>query len=341
MRQRVNHELGILRGLGGAEDFRVVGELAEFAREEGVALRLRAAGCSSILPYLLGLSDVDPLRHRLYFERFRDPGGRWAPPFVLQVDRQHLERIYRLADLGYGRDLIRRTIYFLPTTALETIPLQVIDAIRRDPGLAEPLDTIPPDDEAAFRLIGRGDTEGLCLLAQDRLCDLLSRLQPASIEDLAAAVTLDCLSVEREDLMDQYLGRNDNLRFPESDNPVMLEALGETRGLILYQEQIMMLLHKFGGIPPADGYEFVKAACKRKAAVVAEYRARFLSGATKQGIEPQSADRLFDQLAGAAGNALSKTTCLGTAMTIYQAAYLKAHYRPTFDRVLGKVLARA
>jgi DNA polymerase III alpha subunit len=186
--QRVNHELEILRGLGGAEDSLAVTELVRFACEEGIPLRLRAAGCSSIFPYLLGLSDVDPLRHHLYFERFRDPSGRWAPPFVIQVDNKHLERIRHLADLGYGRDLVRRTISFLPTTTLETIPLLVIDAIRQEGGPAGQLNRIPPDDEAAFRLICRGDTEGLCLLHRGRLRGVMPRLQPASIEDLAAAL---------------------------------------------------------------------------------------------------------------------------------------------------------
>jgi DNA polymerase III alpha subunit len=169
----------------------------------------------------------------------------------------------------------------------------------------------------------------------------MPRLQPARIEDVAAALTMDCRSAECEDLMDQYLGRTANPGFPGSDDPAIVGTLGETRGLILYQEQIMLLLNRFGGIAPADGYEFVKAASKRKAAVVAEYRAKFLSGAAGQEIEPQFAGRLFQQLADAAVYALCKATCLATAMTIYRAAYLKAHYRRAFDTVLGTVLARA
>jgi len=97
---RINHELEILRGLGGAEDFLALTELIRFASEEGIQLRLKASGCSSIFPYFLGLANVDPLRHRLYFERFRDPLGRWASPFVIQVDSEHYQRIRHIADLG-------------------------------------------------------------------------------------------------------------------------------------------------------------------------------------------------------------------------------------------------
>lgn len=329
---RINHELEILRGLGGAEDFFAIIELTRFAAEEGIQLRLKASGCSSIFPYFLGLSNVDPLRYGLCFERFRDPQGRWAPPFVVQVDSEHCQRIRHIADLGYGKDFIKRTIHFLPTIELERIPNLASKWIRNEGDRDWQLDAIPTRDETTFRLICRGDTEGLCVLHLEPLRELLHRLQPRSIEDLAAALTVHCLSVEREDLMDDYLARTGNAAFSGAENPDILKALGETRGLILYQEQIMMLLDRLGGIAPADGYEFVKAACKRKADAVAECRAKFLSGATGRGIHAEAAGRLFEEVTPAAGYAFCKANYVANAMAVYEAAYLKAHHRSEFER---------
>ena len=339
--QRMLHETKILCRLGLAEDLQAAAELAQFAREEGIHFRLKASGCSSILPYLLGFSDVDPLRHRLYFERFRDPDARWAPPFVIEIDGQHRERIRHLANLGYGKDFIKRTIQFLPTMSLQRIPLLASKSIRHERDPAWQLDTIPTRDETTFHLICRGDTEGLCVLHRGPLRDLLPRLQPRSIEDLAAALTVHCLSVEREDLMDEYLARAENPAFPGAENPDILETLGETRGLILYQEQIMMLLDRLGGIAPADGYEFVKAACKRKANAVAECQAGFLSGAIGRGIQPEAAGRLFEEVTRAAGYAFCKANYVAKAMAVYQTAYLKAHHRSEFERAWKAVRAGA
>ena len=59
---RLNHELAILDLLGRADDFLAMAELAKFAREGSIPLRLTGSGCSSIIPYLFGFSDVDPIR---------------------------------------------------------------------------------------------------------------------------------------------------------------------------------------------------------------------------------------------------------------------------------------
>lgn len=339
--RRINHELDILRELGGAEDFFAIIELTRFAAEEGIQFRLKASGCSSIFPYFLGLANVDPLRHHLYFERFRDPKGRWAPPFVIQVDCEHYQRIRHIADLKYGKDFIKRTIHFIPAMNLERIPLLATKWIRDERDRDWQLDAIPTRDEPTFELICSGGTEGLYILPRSLLRELLPRLQPRSVEDLAATMTVHCLSVEREDLMDEYLARAENPVFSAVEDPDILEVLGETRGLILYQEQIMMLLDMFGGVAPADGYEFMKAACKRKSDAVAECRAEFLSGATGRGIHAESAGRLFEEMTQAAGYAFCKASWVANAMAVYEAAYLKAHYRPEFDRAWKAVRAGA
>jgi len=147
--------------------------------------------------------------------------------------------------------------------------------------------------------------------------------------------------VEREDLMKEYLTRAENPAFPAAENGGILEALDETRGLILYQEQIMMLLDRLGGIAPAGGYEFIKAACKRKADAVAECRAKFLSGATGRGIHVEPAGRLFEEMTQAAGYAFCKANYVAKAMAVYEAAYLKAHHRPEFERAWREVRAGA
>ena len=311
--QRLDHELAILDRIGRVDEFLAVAELVEFARDESIPLRLTGSGCSSIIPYLLGFSDVDPVRHHLYFERFRDPKGRWAPPFVIQVDGEHPERIARVASLGYGKEFVEKSVHFTSTMTREKVPILVVEALQREHGCIVNLSRIPLDDDQAFRLV---------------------------LEDLAATETLYSFSIERGDLMERYLQRADEAQFPGSDNPAILEALAETRGLILYQEQIMMLLYRIGEICPADGFDFIKAVFKRKVATVAVYRAKFLRTAVEANMDMGTAERLLDQITEAAGYALCKANSVAMAVTTYKAAYLKAHYRPECDEVVRKVQAR-
>ena len=336
---RLDHELAILDRLGRVDEFLAVGELTDFAQEEGIPLRLTGSGCSSIIPYLVGLSDVDPIRHQLLFERFRDPDRRWAPPFAIQVDCEHEGRISRIAVLGYGKSFIKATIMFMPAMTLERVPWLIVKSLQREHGCSVDLGHIPLDDGQTFRLIQSGDTEGIGVLDSDGLRYLLPRLRPASIENLAATITLYTLAIKRGDRMEQYLQRADEPEFPGSENADILEVLAETRGLILYQEQIMMLLNRIGGICPADGFEFIKAVFKRKAATVAEYQGKFLRNAIGDKTDEETAGRLFDRITEAAGYAscLCKANYVSEAMMIYQAAYLKAHHRSEFDRVLGRI----
>jgi len=336
--RRLDHELAILDRLGRVDEFLAVGELTDFAHEEGIQLRLTGSACSSIIPYLVGLSDVDPIRHQLFFERFCDPDGRWAPPFAIRVEEEHLNRISRIASLGYGENFIEETISFMPGTTLERVPWLVVELLQREQGCTVDLRRIPLDDDQAFRLIQRGDNEGMGVFDSDGLGSLLPHLRPVSIEKLAAAATVYTLAIKRGDLLEQYLQQADETEFPGSENADILDVLAETRGLILYQEQIMMLLNRIGGICPADGFDFIKAVFKRKAVEVAEYRRKFLRNAVGDKTDKEMSGRLLDRITEAAGYAscLCKANYVSEAMMVYQAAYLKAHHRSEFDRVLGK-----
>ena len=337
--RRLDHELAILDRIGRADDFLAVVELVAFAREESIPLRLTGSGCSSIIPYLLGFSDVDPIRHQLFFERLGDPDGRWVPAFYIQVDRKHLERILSMVYEYNGdvRDGERAAIY---VGTLDWNPLLVAEWLQREHGCTVDLGNIPLDDDQAFRLIRSGDTEEIDVFDSDGLRYLLPRFRPASVEVLAGTNTLYMLAIEREDLMERYLQPAGEAQFPGSDNPDILEALAETRGLILYQEQIMMLLDRIGGIRPADGFDFIKSVSRRKAATVAEYRRKFLRIAVGNNADKETAEGLFDQITEAAGFFVCKANCVAEAIRTYQAAYLKAHYRPELDKVLEEYQAR-
>ncbi|NIV32627.1 MAG: hypothetical protein GWN58_25240, partial [Anaerolineae bacterium] len=70
-----DHELGIIERLGLAGYFLVVWDIVRFAREQGIRCQGRGSAANSLVAYLLGITQVDPLRHNLLFERFLSEGG--------------------------------------------------------------------------------------------------------------------------------------------------------------------------------------------------------------------------------------------------------------------------
>jgi DNA polymerase-3 subunit alpha len=118
-------------------------------------------------------------------------------------------------------------------------------------------------------------------------------------------------------------GRLDSLRSPGL-------VFGEGVSLLLYQEQIMLVLNQLGGIALEDGYEFVKQAAKRKD--VEAFRERFLTSSVNSTMSKDEGETLFGELAEAACYAVCKSHQLAIAVTTWQSAYLKTHYRRKFEQ---------
>ena len=79
-------------------------EIRRFAWNHGIPCRLILAGSGSIMAQLLGLTDVNRIFLNLFFERFRDPQGRWAPKFHFEVPKERRESVLDFANEHYGQE---------------------------------------------------------------------------------------------------------------------------------------------------------------------------------------------------------------------------------------------
>jgi len=190
------------------------------------------------------------------------------------------------------------------------IPWLVAGSIRKEGRLDFDLGQIPLDDQDAFELFRSGDTEEIMFFHCPAGREKLQRLQPSSIADLAAVSALIQVSVDHGQLMRLFEQRVKGSQCPEAVHPAITEVTADSRGLILFQEQVMMLLNRLGGITVADGFDFIKAVARRKSAVVAQYRVGFLESARENGIRQKSAEAIFGQLQQAASYVCCKATCV-------------------------------
>lgn len=342
-RRVLEKELDAIANLGLAQEFMAAAEIHRYSLRQHIPCRLIGAGCSSRVCYVLGLTEVDPQGGTLVFERFCDPKGRRPVEFTLEVPEDEREWVTEVAGRKYGHDYVQDRFWFAIMPRIVTVPYRVLWLLEEKEGRPFDLGKLSVaarshhEGRETFAKIRAGDTKGVFLLETPDLRSRLPELAPQAVEDLAAIIALETITIDQPGLMEEYLRDEGPTRFPPATREVAGRLLGDTRNLILYQEQIMLLLSSFGGIELSNGYIFVREAAKRKQAVVEEYRGHFLKKASgKSG--KKDAEGLFTQLVQAAIYACCRSHQMADAMTSFQAAYLKTHHPAEFRRGLEESL---
>src|SRR5438093_4087537 len=99
---------------------------------------------------------------------------------------------------------------------------------------------------------------------------------------------------------------------------------------MIFQEQVMRILNRLGGIELSRAYATIKAISKKKADVIAQSRGQFIAGAIERGLEREKAAKIFDLIEYFGGYGFNKSHSAAYALVAYQTAYLKAHYPTEF-----------
>ncbi len=184
--------------------------------------------------------------------------------------------------------------------------------------------TIPLDDPATFALLCRVEAVGIFQLESAGMRDVLRRLQPDRFEDLIALVAL-----YRPGPMDdipRYLACKHGEEAVTYLHPLLKDILEPTYGVMVYQEQVMQIAQVLGGYTLGAADLLRRAMGKKIKSEMDAQRALFTEGAIKNGIKPNIASQIFDQMAKFAGYGFNKSHSAPYALLAYQTAYLKANY---------------
>lgn len=194
------------------------------------------------------------------------------------------------------------------------------------------LESISLDDEKTFALLSRGESVGIFQLESELFQDLLKRMQPRSFAELAALLALG--RPGPLSLVPTYLA---NRAAPEKvhyAHPVLKEILGETYGLAVYQEQVIQLGHRLGGMSRNEADLLRIAISKKDGSLINQLAETFIRGCEENGLSPKDARNLFAAVRRFAGYAFNKSHSVCYALISYRAAYLKAHYPQAFFAAL-------
>ena len=200
----------------------------------------------------------------------------------------------------------------------------------------EPLDllSLPLDDDATYKLLQRGEAKGLFQLDGSGIRDLLVKMKPDRFADLIAILALYRPGPLNGGMVDAYVNRKHGRELATYEHPVMKEVLEETYGVMVYQEQVMRILNRLGGVELSKAYATIKAISKKKSDVIAEGRKDFVTGAVSRGLEASVAGKIFELIEFFGGYGFNKSHTTAYALVAYQTAYLKAHYPTDFMAAL-------
>ena len=133
----------------------------------------------------------------------------------------------------------------------------------------------------------RGETKGVFQLESGGIRDLLQRMKPDHFRDIIATNALYRPGPLEGGMVDDYIEVKHGRKQAEYKHPVMKDILEETHGVMVYQEQVMRILNRLGGIELANAYTCIKAISKKKLAMIRQVREEFVEGAMASGLSQQ------------------------------------------------------
>jgi DNA-directed DNA polymerase III PolC len=197
----------------------------------------------------------------------------------------------------------------------ETLPEAGIwKAVGREPADGGPhpldLDRVHCDDQRVFDLFRRGDTAGVFQFESSGMRRLLVDLRPDRIEDLIAANAL--FRPGPMDLIPEYTQRKHGRQPAPKIHEIVDRYTEETHGIMVYQEQVMQILHSLGDIPLRRAYTLIKAISKKNRAVIDAERSKFIIGAGDKGLPAKKAEDLYTLILKFAGYGFNKCVVADT-----------------------------
>ncbi len=452
--ERLEFELGTIIQMGFPGYFLIVSDFIKWAKQNGVPVGPgRGSGAGSLVAYCLSITDLDPLRYDLLFERFLNPERVSMPDFDVDFCQDGRDRVIQYVKEKYGHAAVSQIATFgtmaakavlrdvgrvldLPYNFVDkfvklvpnelgislaearekepqiderakneeelaellplaeklegvtrnvgmhaggvliapgkltdfcplyraegsdsmvsqfdkddveaiglvkfdflglrtlTILAEAVRFVQRHPGMEQfRLEDLPLDDPAVYRLFADGNTTAVFQSESRSAKDLEKRLKGDCFEDIIALMALNRPGPLGSGMVDDFIARKQGKQKPEYFHPDLEPVLKSTYGIIVYQEQVMLVAQILAGYSLGAADMLRRAMGKKKPEEMAKQRAIFLEGAAKRGVDTKIAERLFDLMEKFAEYGFNKSHSAAYALVAYHTAWLKAYYPAEF-----------
>lgn len=250
------------------------------------------------------------------------PLADWTP---IQFDPKGGKLITQYDMYSVGEDGVGLTKFdFLGIRNL-AILAEAVKLVKRHLNIEIDIDNIPLDDKKTFDMLARGETEGLFQLNGDGMTKWLVELQPTTIHDIFAMVAL--YRPGPMQFIPDYIKRKHNPRLITYLDPALKEILEQSYGVLVYQDDLLIMAHNLAGYTWGEVDKFRKAVGKKIPAEMEAQKEKFIKGcATHSGWSLQKAKEVWDWIEPFAAYGFNKAHSASYGYMAYQTAYMKANF---------------
>lgn len=212
-----------------------------------------------------------------------------------------------------------------------------LELIKKRFGQAPDIYNMPFDDPEVYRMLSKGDTDGVFQLESGGMRAFMKELMPTCFEDIIAGIALYRPGPMQS--IPKYVQGKRSPKSVEYLHPILEKSLSVTYGCMVYQEQVMQVVRDMAGYSLGRSDLMRRAMSKKEAATMEKERHIFVNGlvedgitvvkgAVANGVDAKTAEAVFDQISSFAAYAFNKAHAACYAVVAYQTAYLK-HYYPS------------
>jgi DNA polymerase III subunit alpha len=206
-----------------------------------------------------------------------------------------------------------------------TIIADTINQIKELEGITVDYDTIPVDDTETFEMLARGETADLFQLNGDGMTRFLKDLKPTTIHDINAMVAL--YRPGPIGFIPDYIARKHDRSLITYLDPILEKILEKTYGILVYQDDLLMMAHTIAGYSWGEVDKFRKAVGKKIPEEMALQKEKFISGCISHSSwSPKKAKEVWKWIEPFAAYGFNKAHSVSYGRVAYITAYLKAHF---------------
>ncbi|HCH00094.1 MAG: DNA polymerase III subunit alpha [Candidatus Aquicultor primus] len=215
-----------------------------------------------------------------------------------------------------------------------TVIDNAVKNIKMIHGVDIDIDVLPLSDETTYELLRRGESTGVFQLESSGMRALLRDLQPTAFTDIIALLALYRPGPLGSGMVKDFVDRKHGRKPISHLHPMLEPILKETYGVMVYQEQVMLIASTMAGFSMGEGDTLRKAMGKKLPEVLAKFREKFISGSVDNGVDANLAGKIFDLIVHFAGYGFNKSHSTAYAAISWQTAWLKANYPVEFMAAL-------
>jgi DNA polymerase-3 subunit alpha len=230
--------------------------------------------------------------------------------------------MYSITDEYGGVGLLK--FDFLGLTNLSVLA-DAVARVKERLGEIIDLDRIPLDDKKVFAMLTRGETLGVFQMAGSGMTTYLKELQPTVVHDLNAMVAL--YRPGPMAFIPEYIERKKNPTRVSYLDPRMESILKPTYGILIYQDDVMMIAVQLAGYSWGEADKFRKAMGKKIPEEMKKQKDHFVSGCIEHGMKPIVVQKLWEQIETFAAYGFNKAHAASYGNLSYKTAYMKANFQ--------------